>query len=175
MVEIASTINPDDIQRDIANGLIKGIVARLHEAFGDSYIFYAEDVPQGFKTPSFAVISMNTQREYGLDIRKLWRFAFDVHYFCDGKAPRKEWRAVEERLAINLEWIDACNAKLRAEIQPSEYDSDQQVGHFYVTYAMHLMDVYPELPKMESVTDKVSDGHIGGTCNSESGCPINWR
>lgn len=175
MVEIASTININDIQQDIANGLIEGIVARLHEAFGDSYTFYAEDVPQGFKTPSFAVISLNPQREYGLGKRRLWKFSFDVHYFCDSKKPRREWRTIEEALAIKLEWIEACNTKLRAEMQPSEYDSDQQVGHFYVTYAMHLIDVYPEPPRFESVVDKPSGGHIGGTCNSESGCPINWR
>lgn len=154
---IGKNINPADIQQDIANDLIKGIVARLHAVFGDGYAYYAEDVPQGFKTPSFAVISMSPLKSAGLDIRKYWEFPFDVLYFCDSAKPRQEWNTIEQRLALELEWLNACNATLRGEIQPSNFDSEEAVGHFYVMYGMHLLDVYPERPKMEVLAD-VTDG-----------------
>lgn len=147
------TINQKDIQRDIANDLIKGIVARLHAIFGDGYTYYAEDVPQGFKTPSFAVVSLNPLKSAGLDSRKYWEFPFDVLYFCDSAKPRQEWNSVEQKLALELEWLNACNTTLRGEIQPSNFDSEQAAGHFYIMYGMHLLDVYPELPKMEVLAD----------------------
>lgn len=178
MGELGKEIDPADIQRDIVNDLVKGIVRRLHEAFGDSYTFYAEDVPQGFKTPSFAVISMDVVREQGLKTRKYWRFPFDILYFCDGKKPRQEWNRVEQKLALELEWLDACNAKLKAEIQPSHYDSDEEVGHFYVVYGMHLADIWEEPDKMEQIQIPGVEGddsqHVGGKCDNES-CPIDWR
>lgn len=145
-------INQKDIQRDIANDLIKGIVARLHAVFGDGYTYYAEDVPQGFKTPSFAVVSMNPLKAAELDKRKYWEFPFDVHYFCDSAKPRQEWNTIEQKLALELELLDACNAKLRGEIQPSNYDNEQAVGHFYVKYGLLLLGVGAESSKMNVLT-----------------------
>ena len=172
-MEIASTINIDDIQRDIANDLVKGIIKRLHEIFGSTYTFYAENVPQGFKTPSFAVLSMNPLKHKGMGIRKFWEFPFDVLYFCDSKKPRQEWNTIEQKLALELELLDACNTKLHAKIQPSDFDSNQNVGHFYVVYGMHLMDVYQELDKMEYIENEKGE-HIAGKCNKDY-CPLDWR
>ena len=183
---LAKAINPNDIQRDITNDLIKGIISRLHETFGDSYTFYAEDVPQGLKTPSFGVFSMSPIKSYGLTTRKYWEFPFDVVYFCDSKKPRQEWNTVEQKLALCLEWLDACNTKLRAEIQPPNFDSEQEVGHFYILYGLHLIDTYEEPDKMESAEiqrgEPKEDGtinkdnldHIAGDCD-DNGCPIDWR
>lgn len=156
---ISKNINPADIQRDIANDLVKGIVGQLYAVFGDGYTYYTEDVPQGFKTPSFAVISMNPLKSAELDSRKYWEFPFDVLYFCDSAKPRQEWNTVEQKLALELEWLKACNTTLRGEIQPSSFDSTQAVGHFYVMYGMHLLNVYPELTKMEVLT-RVADGKV---------------
>ena len=175
---IAREVNPADIQPDIANDLIKGIVARLHTAFGDSHTFYVENVPQGFKTPCFAVISMDKIDRPGLKDRKYWQFPFDVLYFCDSAKPRQEWNSIEQKLSLELARIDACNTSLKGEIQPPNYDSSQQVGHFYVMYGMHLADVWQEPDRMEQIqmpgvgSDKMQ--HIGGKCDNES-CPIDWR
>jgi hypothetical protein len=161
-------INPDDIQPDIANDLVKGIVARLHAVFGDGYTYYAEDVPQGFKTPSFAVVSMMPLKSTGLDNRKYWEFPFDVHYFCDSRKPRQEWNRGGTTLGSEMEWLKACNTTLRGEIQPSSYDSEQAVGHFYIMYGMHLLSVYAESPKME-VLAKKSVKTNGDGVSSEDG------
>lgn len=165
---ITKEINPADIQPDITNDLIKGIVGRLYATFGDSYTFYTEDVPQGFKTPCFAVISMNDiPARGGLENRKYWRFPFDVHYFCDSAKPRQEWNTVKQKMSLALEWIEACNTKLQAEIQPSNFDSEQGVGHFYIVYGMHLFDVYSEQPKMKTL--ETTDGkQISGKCETVS-------
>lgn len=176
---IAKEINPADIQPDITNDLIKGIVSRLYAVFGNSYTFYAEDVPQGFQTPCFAVISMNTIMQSGLKDRKYWQFPFDVHYFCDSNKPRQEWNTIQQKLALELQRIDACNTSLKGEIQPPNYDSEQQVGHVYVMYGIHLADVWEEPDKMESIEltelpEENGDIHVGGECDNES-CPIDWR
>lgn len=168
----------NDIQRDICNDLVKGIVARLYAVFGSGYTFYAEDVPQGFKTPSFAVISMNPLKSSGMGIRKYWEFPFDVHYFCNTSSPRSEWNTIEQRLALELDRITACNTSLRAEIQPSNFDSEQDVGHFYCVYGLHLLDVYPELDKMECLhygdenptgeIDETTLEFVAGDCECET-------
>lgn len=169
----AREINPADIQRDIVNDLIKGIVSRLHAVFGDAYTFYVEDVPQGFKTPCFAVIAMNPVKQIKLKTRKYWRFPFDVHYFCDSAKPRQEWNSIAQKLALELERIDACNASLKGEIQEPNYDSEQQVGHFYIMYGMHLADVWEEPDRMETVVNGRNE-HMAGKCNNDR-CPIDWR
>lgn len=175
---LAKEINPADIQPDIANDLVKGIIARLHAVFGDSYTFYAEDVPQGFKTPCFAVISMDDLNRPGLKSRKYWQFPFDVHYFCDSAKPRQEWNSIKQKLSLELARIDACNTSLKGEIQPPNYDSAQQVGHFYVMYGMHLAEVWQEPDRMEQIqmpgVESDNPQHIGGKCDNES-CPIDWR
>lgn len=147
-------INPEDIQPDIANDLVKGIVARLYAVFGDKYTYYTEDVPQGFRTPSFAIVPLMPIKSVGLENRKYWEFPFDVHYFCDSRKPRQEWNTIEQTLALELEWLKACNTTLRGEIQPSSYDSEQAVGHFYIMYGMHLLSVYAESPRMAVLVKK---------------------
>lgn len=178
---LAKEINPADIQPDIANDLVKGIVKRLHATFGDSYTFYTEDVSQGFKTPSFAVISMDKVSTPGLKDRKYWKFPFAIHYFCNSSKPRQEWNSMEQKLSLALEWIDACNAKLKGEIDSPQYDNEQEQGIFCVTYGMSIADVWEEPDKMESleltdVPDAAENGnmHVSGECDNES-CPIDWR
>lgn len=147
-MDISPKINPADIQQDIANDIVKGIIERLYNVFGDRYTYYAEDVPQGFKTPSFAIISMNPLKSTGMNTRKYWEYPFDIHYFCNSTKPRQEWNTIEQKLALELEYLNACNALLRGQIQPSNFDNEQAVGHFYIMYGIHLLDVYAEIEKM---------------------------
>lgn len=176
---LAKEINPADIQRDIANDLIKGIVARLHAVFGDSYTFYTEDVKQGLKTPSFAVVSMDWVDTPGMKTRTYGQFPFAIHYLCDTRKPRQEWNSIAQKLRLALDWLDACNTKLRGDFDSPKYDSAQEQGIFYVTYGMHLMDVWQEPDKMESaeltdLPETNGDIHVGGKCDNDS-CPIDWR
>ena len=169
---LAKEIDPKDIQRDIENDIAKGIIAHLYSVFGDTCTYYLEDVPQGFKTPSFAVTCLNPIYTNKMKDRQYWQLFFDVLYFCDSKKPRQEWNTVKQKLAIELKRINACNTSLKGEIQPPNYDSEQQVGHFYVGYGMHVAEVYEESTKMEVL--EMENQHVGGKCNKE-GCPIDWR
>ncbi|MEH7392400.1 phage tail terminator family protein [Bacillus sp. JJ1474] len=68
------------------NDIITAISIKLHEAFGDSYEKYVDDVPQGFKTPAFFIqfLSLEHIRQIG----NRWRVTtlFNVQYFSSSGA-----------------------------------------------------------------------------------------
>lgn len=63
------------------NDIQNAISVKLHEAFGDGYKKYIDEIPQGFKTPAFLIQFLNLEpiRQIG----KRWKVTtlFDVQYF----------------------------------------------------------------------------------------------
>lgn len=63
------------------NDIQNAISVKLHEAFGDGYKKYIDEIPQGFKTPAFLIQFLNL--EHIRQIRKRWKVTtlFNVQYF----------------------------------------------------------------------------------------------
>ncbi|MBD8521804.1 phage tail terminator family protein [Lysinibacillus fusiformis] len=63
------------------NDIQNAISVKLHEAFGDGYKKYIDEIPQGFKTPAFLIQFLNL--EHIRQIGKRWKVTtlFNVQYF----------------------------------------------------------------------------------------------
>lgn len=137
----------------MVNDIINGIVAKLHEVFGDEYEFYKESIEQGLKEPCFSVVVIQTGQSAKLPNRYHRVNAFDVHYFPKDKNNAKsECYDVAERLLFELEYINVLDnlchgTKMRYEIVDG-------VLHFFVNYDMFVKKQVDESDHMETATIK---------------------
>jgi hypothetical protein len=130
----------------------QGIIDALAAAFPGVTI-YAEKVPQNFDEPSFRVKSITATNRPELDTRRWREVQFDILYFPEsGDEPEAEWRDVCDDLFNTVEWITAAGDTMRGTELAGDFDTEQEVGHFRVTFGAFLMDVHEPGPTMETLT-----------------------
>lgn len=129
----------------------QGIVDKLAAAFPGVTIYTAK-VPQNFAEPSFRVKALQAVNTAGLATRRWRTMPFDILYFPASTAePEAEWHEVVEKLFTEVEWITAGGDTMRGEDMSGDFDAEQEVGHFSVTFGAFLLDVHKPGDKMENL------------------------
>lgn len=129
----------------------QGIINAIAEAFPGVTI-YADKVPQNFEEPSFRVKSITGTNRPELDTRRWRELLFDILYFPKStEEAEAEWEDVRDKLFQTVEWITVAGDTMRGAELSGDYDLEQEVGHFRVTFGKHLLAVRnPD--KMETLT-----------------------
>lgn len=133
---------------DIKQGIVDAIAAAFPSA-----TIYAEKVPQNFEDGSFRVKSITATNRPGLGTRRWREVQFDVLYFPAAMEDAEaEWDIVRDKLFQTVEWITVAGDTMRGTELAGDWDADQEVGHFRVTFGAFLLDVYEPGPRMETLT-----------------------
>lgn len=139
---------------DIKQGIINAIAA----AFPNATI-YAEKVPQNFEDGSFRVKSISATNRPELDTRRWREVRFNILYFPAAmELAEAEWELVRDKLFQTVEWITVAGDTMRGTELAGDYDAEQGVGHFSVTFGTHLLEVHEPGPKMEDLTQTSTGG-----------------
>lgn len=133
---------------DIKQGIIDAIAAAFPSA-----TIYAEKVPQNFEDGSFRVKSITATNRPELATRRWREVQFDILYFPAAmEEAEAEWELVRDKLFQTVEWITVAGDTMRGTELAGDYDAEQEVGHFRVTFGAHLLDVHEPGPTMETLT-----------------------
>lgn len=132
---------------DIKQGIIDAIAAAFPSA-----TIYAEKVPQNFEEPSFRVRTISATNRASLDTRRWREVQFDILYFPAAmEEAEAEWELVCDKLFNTVEWITVAGDTMRGTELAGDWDSEQEVGHFRVTFGAFLLEVRNPGPKMETL------------------------
>jgi hypothetical protein len=132
---------------DIKQGLINAIATEFPNA-----TIYTEKVPQNFEDGSFRVKSISATNRSELDTRRWREVLFDVVYFPKVlELAEEEWEIVRDRLFNSVEWVTVIDTPLRGKDLSADYDSEQEVGHFRITFGFMAEKVKEDVPKMETL------------------------
>lgn len=130
----------------------QGIINAIAEAFPSATI-YAEKVPQNFEDGSFRVKSITATNRPELSTRRWREVQFDILYFPQAmEEAESEWELVRDKLFQTVEWITVAGDSMRGTELAGDYDAEQEVGHFRVTFGAHLLEVHEPGPTMETLT-----------------------
>lgn len=132
---------------DIKQGIIDAIAAAF-----PGVTIYADKVPQNFEEPCFRVKSITATNRPELDARRWREILFDILYFPAAMdEPEAEWEDVRDKLFQTVEWITVAGDTMRGTELAGDYDAEQEVGHFRVTFGKHLLGVRDPGPTMETL------------------------
>ena len=88
------------------NKIIGGIAKRISSEF-DGVTIYSEEISQGFKTPSFIIKLLNTQKQKGIGGRNKYINNFVIQYFPNQDRKNYDFSDVSKRILDCLQYIDA--------------------------------------------------------------------
>ena len=129
----------------------QGIIDKLAETF-PSVTIYAEKVPQNFQEPSFRVKTITATERSEMGTRRWREIPFDILYFPESEdEPETEWQNVVERLFQSVEWITAGGDLMRGTDMSGDYDIEQEVGHFKITFGAYLIEKHEKGDLMETL------------------------
>lgn len=132
---------------DIKQGLINAIANEFPNA-----TIYTEKVPQNFEDGSFRVKSITATNRPELDTRRWREVLFDVVYFPKVlELAEEEWEIVRDRLFNSVEWVTVIDTPLRGKDLSADYDNEQEVGHFRITFGFMAEKAKEDVPKMETL------------------------
>lgn len=132
---------------DIKQGLINAIATEFPNA-----TIYTEKVPQNFEDGSFRIKSITATNRPELDTRRWREVLFDVVYFPKVlELAEEEWEIVRDRLFNSVEWVTVIDTPLRGKDLSADYDSEQEVGHFRITFGFMAEKAKEDVPKMETL------------------------
>ena len=127
-----------NMHEEILKGLTNAIYAAFSEMFGDGLEIYTEAVPQGFETPSFAVMTVRADQEKRLHYQYDRHYVFDVLFFpTDTQNQNEQLRDVAEMMQLAIEYVDVGDDVVRGYNMHSE--TVDQVLHFGVSYDVRVM------------------------------------
>lgn len=133
------------------NEITQGIVNKLAESFPAATL-YIEKVPQNFVNNSFRVKRLAVTSTPGLDTRKWRSITYDILFFPQSEtAPETEWNTVAETLFAEIEWITVEQDTMRGEDMSADFDTEEEVGHFRVTFGAFLLDEHLKGDLMEDL------------------------
>lgn len=136
--------------RDVnSQDIVQGVVNALRNEFGDDdYTYYIEDIPQGFKEPSFYIRTLNSSFELVCGRRYLRKNMMIVRYFPESEMkPRQEINAVLDRLFPVLEYIKMGEDLLRGT--KMEANIEDNILHFNVNYDFFVIKPIKRPPVMQ--------------------------
>lgn len=138
----------------------QGIIDAIAEAFPSATI-YTEKVPQNFEDGSFRVKSITATNRPELSTRRWREVQFDILYFPAAmEEAESEWELVRDKLFNTVEWITVAGDTMRGTELAGDWDAEQEVGHFRVTFGAHLLE-RSERDKMETLTQTTGGANNG--------------
>lgn len=126
------------------NNIIDGISKKLFETFGLDV--YTENVDQGLNEPCFSIVLIKPKVKQVVDKRYFRSHSFCIYYFP--KESIKEAYDIEERLFVDLEYIDVDGDLVRGKAMHGEYTDG--ILAFFVTYEVFTRDI-EDKAKMEDL------------------------
>lgn len=120
------------------NDIQNAISVKLHEAFGDGYKKYIDEIPQGFKTPAFLIQFLNL--EHIRQIGKRWKITtlFNVQYFPENSL--SEASNMTLKVQQTLKEITLLNGSLMLGTGANSEVVDG-VAHNFVRFNFFLQEV----------------------------------
>lgn len=120
------------------NDIQNAISVKLHEAFGDGYKKYIDEIPQGFKTPAFLIQFLNL--EHIRQIGKRWKVTtlFNVQYFPQNGL--SEASNMTLKVQQVLKEITLLNGSLMLGTGASSEVVDG-IGHNFIRFNFFLQEV----------------------------------
>ena len=120
------------------NDIQNAMSIKLHQAFGEAYEKYIDEVPQVFKTPSFLIQFLNL--EHSRQIGGRWKVTtwFDVRYFPKNGISEasnmtlKVQQALKEITLLNGSMLLSTDAK--SEVV-------EGIGHNFIRFNFFLQEV----------------------------------
>lgn len=120
------------------NDIQNAISVKLHEAFGDGYKKYIDEIPQGFNTPAFLIQFLNL--EYIRQIGKRWKVTtlFNVQYFPQNGLSEASNMTLKVQQA--LKEITLLNGSLMLGTGANSEVVDG-IGHNFIHFNFFLQEV----------------------------------
>ncbi|MFA1738441.1 phage tail terminator family protein [Lysinibacillus fusiformis] len=120
------------------NDIQNAISVKLHEAFGDGYKKYIDEIPQGFKTPAFLIQFLNL--EHIRQIGKRWKVTtlFNVQYFP--KNGLSEASNMTLKVQQALQEITLLNGSLMLGTGANSEIVDG-IGHNFIHFNFFLQEI----------------------------------
>lgn len=119
------------------------VINKLDSLYPDIPI-YDDEVPQGFKEPSFFIKLINGSHTREINTRYKRTYSFDIHYFAGSN---EECESMANELYENMEYLLNYYAKginMKHEII-------DRVLHFFVDYKITLIKETEENPKLNNL------------------------
>lgn len=130
------------------NDIMNAISIRLHEAFGDGYKKYLNDIEQGLKEPCFLITVVDYSKEQLLQSRSKRSVPFDILFFpSQGKAQCYE---IADQMMNELEFITLLDGDMMHGTNMKAEVVDD-VLHFFVNYNFIATVTKEQLDSMESI------------------------
>lgn len=120
------------------NDIQNAISVKLHEALGDGYKKYIDEIPQGFKTPAFLIQFLNL--EHIRQIGKRWKVTtlFNVQYFPE--IGLSEASNMTLKIQQTLKEITLLNGSLMLGTGANSEVVDG-IGHNFIHFNFFLQEV----------------------------------
>ncbi|MEK4170967.1 DUF6838 family protein [Lysinibacillus sp. FSL L8-0312] len=120
------------------NDIQNAISVKLHEAFGDGYKKYIDEIPQGFNTPAFFIQFLNL--EHIRQIGKRWKVTtlFNVQYFPQNGLSEASNMTLKVQQA--LKEITLLNGSLMLGTGANSEVVDS-IGHNFIHFNFFLQEV----------------------------------
>ncbi len=117
--------------------IIDAITVKLDACFGDSYTIYTDEIPQGFKTPSFGVLFLSLTQKRFIGGRWFVSALFDISYFTD--KGRVDASSHSFKVQWNLKNIELLNGVI---MLGKEFDSEMVdgVSHNMINFDFFLQE-----------------------------------
>lgn len=140
------------------NDIQNAISVKLHEAFGDGYKKYIDEIPQGFKTPAFLIQFLNL--EHIRQIGKRWKVTtlFNVQYFPQNGLSEASNMTLKVQQA--LQEITLLNGSLMLGTGANSEVVDG-IGHNFIHLNFFLQEVEEKI-FMESLKQNTTNGRVRG-------------
>lgn len=134
----------------MVNKTLVGITTALHNAFGDSYHYYVENVKQHLTTPCFTADVLNPIKRSVNDKHYYCIVPCVIHYFTDDKINSKaDCYSIGEQTLECLEYINIDGQVVRGE--EMSYSLVDDVLQIFITYRFWTAKVVQIPDDMEGV------------------------
>lgn len=120
------------------NDIQNAISVKLHQAFGESYKKYIDEVPQGFKTPAFLIQFLNLEHISQIGGRWKVRTLFNVQYFPKNGISEASNMTLKVQQA--LKEITLLNGSLMLGTGTNSEIVDG-IGHNFIRFNFFLQEV----------------------------------
>ena len=129
------------------NRIVKGVAAKLHDAFGDGYLIHQNDIRQGLEPPCFLITTVGPSLDPQPNGLRLLTVPLDISYFPTDSGDNEDMEQVGFTAMLAAELIPWDESRKLRGLRRSTEIVDG-VLHISVTYEVFLRNV-PDVDPME--------------------------
>ncbi len=129
------------------NRIVKGVAAKLHDAFGDGYLIHQNDIRQGLEPPCFLITTVGPSLDPQPNGLRLLTVPLDISFFPTDSGDNEDMEQVGFRAMLAAELIPWDESRKLRGLRRSMEIVDG-VLHISVTYEVFLRNV-PDVDPME--------------------------